>query len=237
MMRLLGILLASILALAPLAAGAQGVSTQRIPGKRISSLAAHELTSVSLDPDQDLVQASMVPDQVVEGGRVDLHAGTPVGNTSFINVPVEIDVDGRTQRTVMVGYRVQQYVQTAVASHDLVPGTVLAPEDLTIGRVAYTGQASNGIDALVGRKVLFTALKGSPITIQETAVNQIVQAGSTVVFIVRDSGVAVTADAVARTSGGLGDEVFVYNPVTRKALSGTVTGPGTVELDISGGDQ
>ncbi len=236
-MRLIGIALASILALAPLGAGAQGISTQRISGKRISILAAHELSTVSLDPDQDLVQESMVPDQIVQTGRVDLHAGTPVGNTSFINVPVEIDVDGREDRTVMVGYRVQQYVQTAVASHDLLPGTVLASEDLTIGRVPYTGQAANGIDALVGRKILSASLKGSPITIQETAVNQIVQAGSTVVFIVRDSGVAVTADAVARTSGGLGDEVFVYNPMTHKALSGTVTAPGTVELDISGGDQ
>jgi flagella basal body P-ring formation protein FlgA len=79
-------------------------------------------------------------------------------------------------------------------------------------------------------------LKGQPVRIQATSVNQIVKAGSTVVFIVRDSGVVISADAIARTSGGLGDEVFVYNPSTHKALSGTVTGPGTVELDISGGD-
>ncbi len=90
---------------------------------------------------------------------------------------------------------------------------------------------------LLGRRVQNAFFKDQPITIEATAVNQIVKAGSTVVFIVRDSGVAVTADAIARTGGGLGDQVFVFNTSTHKALSGVVTGPGTVELDISGGDQ
>ncbi|MHB8144911.1 MAG: flagella basal body P-ring formation protein FlgA [Vulcanimicrobiaceae bacterium] len=40
----------------------------------------------------------------------------------------------------------------------------------------------------------------------------------------------------ARTSGGLGDQVQIYNPSTNKSLSGTVTGPGRVELDLSGGN-
>jgi flagella basal body P-ring formation protein FlgA len=90
---------------------------------------------------------------------------------------------------------------------------------------------------LVGRRLTASVLKDQPITIGATAVNQIVKAGSTIVFIVRDSGVAVSADAIARTGGGLGDQVFVFNPATRKSLSGVVTGPGTVELDISGGDR
>lgn len=236
-MRVIALVAASILALAPFGARAQGVSTQRISGKRISLLAAHALAVVEHDADHDLVPASMVPDQIVSGGRIDLRAQTPVGTSAFVNVPVEIDVDGRIDRTVMVGYRLQEFVQTAVASHDLVPGSVLSADDLKIARIPYAGVAGNGIDALVGRKIFSAVVKGQPITIQETGVNQIVQAGSTVVFIVRDSGVAVTADAVARTGGGMGDEVFVYNPLTHKALSGTVTGPGTVELDISGGDQ
>jgi flagella basal body P-ring formation protein FlgA len=213
------------------------LSTQTISGERIALLAAREVARISHAADQRLVPVTVVPDQVVSDGRVDLRAQSPVGTSAFVNVPVQIEVDGHVDRTVLVGYRVQQYVETAVAVHDLAPGTVLAPEDLRMARVPYAGRPGNGIDVLVGRRLTASVLKDQPITIGATAVNQIVKAGSTIVFIVRDSGVAVSADAIARTGGGLGDQVFVFNPATRKSLSGVVTGPGTVELDISGGDR
>jgi flagella basal body P-ring formation protein FlgA len=213
------------------------LSTQRISGERIALLAAREVAAISHAVDRSFVPVSAVPDQIVSDGHVDLRAQSPVGTSAFVNVPVQIEVDGHLDRTVLVGYRVQQYIETAVAAHDLAPGTVLTAQDLKVTRVPYTGRPGNGIDVLLGRRVQSAVLKDQPIPIEATAVNQIVKAGSTIVFIVRDSGVAVAADAIARTGGGLGDQVFVFNPSTRKALSGVVTGPGTVELDISGGDR
>lgn len=235
-MRGLAFAVATILALAPFGARAQDFATQRVPGKRIALIAQRQLLFLPHDTDKDFVAAGLVPDQVVSDGRIELRAGAPSGGTAFVNVPVEIDVNGKAERTVLVGYRVQEFVETAVAAHDLAPGTVLSADDLTIARLPFTGVPANGTDVLVGRKLDSAVLKGQPVRIQSTAVNQIVKAGSTVVFIIRDSGVAVSADAIARTGGGLGDQVFVFNPSTHKALSGTVTGPGTVELDISGGD-
>lgn len=235
-MKKLALFAAVILALAPFGARAAGFASQTISGKRIASLAAHEVAGLAHGPDEGFVPVSIVPDQIVTDGRVDLRAQSPVGTTSFVNVPVQIEVNGRLDRTVLVGYRVQQYVETAVAARDLVPGTVLSEDDLVMARVPYAGRAANGIDALVGRRLNGAVLKGQTVSLQSTAVNQIVKPGSTVMFIVRDAGVAVSADAIARTGGGLGDQVFVFNPSTRKALSGVVTGPGTVELDISGGN-
>jgi flagella basal body P-ring formation protein FlgA len=235
-MRTLVVLTALLLALAPLGAHAQG-SVLRVSGQRIAQAAAREVASLAHDADHQYVAVSVVPDQVVTGDRVALHAQPPIGAPSFVNIPVAIDVDGKLDRTIYVGYRMQQYVQTAVATHDMVPGTVLSADDLEMARVPYMGRPGNGIDALVGRKVQGSVLKGQPVTIDTTTVNQIVKAGSTVILIVRDNGVAVSADVIARTSGGLGDQVSVYNASTNKALSGTVTAPGTVELDISGGDQ
>ena len=57
------------------------------------------------------------------------------------------------------------------------------------------------------------------------------------VLIVHDDGVSVVADVVARTGGGLGDQVSIYNPQTNKTLSGTVIGPDRVELNLSGDTQ
>jgi flagella basal body P-ring formation protein FlgA len=235
-MRLVALAAALILALAPF--GARAAAFQRISGQRIALLASRAIAAFPHDEDHDFTAMSAVPDQIVnEDGAIALHADAPIGSGQFVNVPVEIDVDGRVDRTVMVGYRMQQYVETAVAARDLVPGTVLADGDLVMARVPYTGRPGNGIDALIGREVNQSFTRGQAVTLLDTTENQIVKAGSTVVLIIRDSGVAVTADVVARTSGGIGDQIFVYNPSTHKALSGTVMGPSTVELDISGGDQ
>jgi flagella basal body P-ring formation protein FlgA len=243
-MRLPIALLASVLALAPLGARAQSSvlhpstgSGQVVSGRQIVAAATREIADLAHDQNRQYVAVTVVPDQIVNGDRVALHAQAPVGTQTFVNVPVAIDVDGKLDRTIYVGYRMQQFVETAVAAHDMVPGTVLSADDLTMARVPSQGRPGNGIDVLLGRKLTSSLLKGQPVTIAATTENQIVKAGATVVLIVRDGAVQVTADAIARTSGGLGDQVSVYNPSTNKALSGTVTGPGTVELDISGGDE
>ncbi len=235
-MRTLTALVAAVLVLAPLGAHAQG-SVLTVSGQRITQAAAREVAGMAHDADHKYVAVSTIPDQVVTGDRVQVHAQPPIGNSSFVNVPVAIDVDGKLDRTIYVGYRVQQYVETAVAARDLVAGTVIADGDVVMARVPYSGRPGNGIDALAGRKLTGSVLKGQPVTIEATSINQIVKAGATVILIVHDNGVDVSAPVVARTSGGLGEQVSVYNSATNKALSGTVTTPGTVELDISGGDR
>ncbi len=223
----------ALLGCVPAAAFAQ--PTVRISGKRFEKLAKPATQSIQLTGDAELVQAYPVPDQVVPAGDVTLSVGTALYNPSYINVPVTIDVDGKFLRQVFVGYRIQEYVRTAVAARDLVPGTVITPDDVTIERVPFHGQRINGVDALIGRKVVSATRQGQPIAIESTQTNQIVKPGSTVVLIVHDGGVAIAADVVARTGGGLGDEIQLWNPQTRKALSGTVVGPDRVELDITGG--
>lgn len=235
--------LSVLFALAPFGARAQGVSIpsagaalQRVSGESIARTAAQEVAAIAHDPNRELVAVASIPDQVVAAGRVTLRAESPMSSAAFYDVPVQIAIDGRVDRTVLVGYRVQRYVTSAVAAHDLVPGTVLTADDVTMARVPDTGVPANGTDALVGRQVGEAFSKGERISIAQTSVDQIVKAGSTVMLVVRDNGVAVTADVLAQTGGGMGDQVFVYNRLTHKALSGTVTGPGTVELDISGAD-
>ena len=221
---------------APVAARAQAM-TQRISGKRFEALAKPLAGTVRLDGDAALVPAYPVPDQILPAGTVTLNALTAIANPSYVNVPVEIDVNGKYLRTIFVGYKVQQYVKTAVAAHDLVPGTVLTADDVRMARIPFSGQRLNSAQVLIGRRVVSATREGQPIAIEATQTNQIVKAGNTIVLIVVDNGVSVVADVVARTSGGLGDQISVYNPQTLKTLSGTVVGPDRVELDLSGATQ
>ena len=233
---LTALLLMTSIAYAPLSARAQayGAGSQRIAAKKFETLAQHAIAGIKLQGDAEFVEAAPVHDQIVGAGAASLVLESPLVTPSYVNVPIDIDIDGALLRTVFVGYRVQEFVRTAVAAHDLVAGTVLATGDVTLARVPAFGRFSNGTQVLVGRKIVCAFRKGQPVYIEETQVNQIVKPGSSVVLIVNDGGVSVVAEAVARTGGGLGEEVSVYNPSTNKTLSGTVVGPDRVQLDILG---
>lgn len=212
-------------------------ATQRIAGTRIEALVKPVAAKVPLTGDATLIAAFPIPDQTIPAGTLALHVKPAMTTPSYVNVPVEIDVNGTYLRTVFAGYRVQQWVRTAVAAHDLIAGTVLSANDIATARVPYAGQRVSGAQALVGRKIVSSFRAGMPLAVEETLTNQIVKPGSSVVLIVHDGGVSVVADVVARTGGGLGDEISVYNPQTNKMLSGTVVGPDRVELNLSGDTQ
>lgn len=222
---------------APTAARAQGAGVQRISGKTIDALAQRAVTGIRPPGDTQLMEVGSTRDQVVDAGAYSLAVESPMVMPSYVNVPVEIKVGGTVVRTVFVGYRVQKFVWTAVAARDLVAGSVVEPDDVVMAHIPWYGIYANSTDVLIGRKLVCTFRKGQPIYIEETQTNQIVKPGSEVVLIVNDGGVSVVAQAVARTGGGLGDEVNVYDPSTNKQLSGTVVGPDRVQLIIMGGAQ
>ena len=237
-MRLLMILAALFLCGLPLAtAAAERVPSQVISGRSINALAQRMIQTLKLERDEALAPAFSVPDQVLPAGRVAMNAGAPLITASYINIPVTMTLNGKFSRAVYVGYRVQKYVEQAVAAHDVAPGTVLSTGDVTMARVPFVGRQPNSTQVLVGRKTIGAYVKGQSIFIESTSVDQIVKAGSTVIMVVHDGDVRLTADVIARTGGGLGDQVIVFNPQTNKQLSGVVTGPGKVELELPGDPQ
>jgi flagella basal body P-ring formation protein FlgA len=233
----LAVLISMSASFAPIAARAQIESGQRISGKTFEKLAKNAIASIEVPQDEALIQSAPVRDQIVGEGAVSFSVEPPMVTPSYVNVPIQIDLDGNFLRTLFVGYRVAQYVHTAVASHDLVAGTVLAANDVEIAKVPSLGRLPNGTNVLVGRKIFSAFRKGQPIYIEATMTNEIVKAGSTVVLVVNDGGVSVVTEVQARSGGGLGDMISIYNPQTNKTLSGTVIGPGRVELDIMGVQQ
>ncbi len=215
-------------------AGADQRATQRIAGVRIAAIAARAARALPADPDASLVPAFTVPDQSVAAGAIALVPHSAIVTPSYVNVPIEVDVNGTLERTIFVGYRVVRYVHTAVAAVDLAPNTTLTAEDLTIARVPYAGHYANGSAVLVGRRINGAVTAGQPIYIEQTQTDQIIKPGSTVILVIRDTDVSLIATVVARNGGGLGDQIMLFNPATNKTLSGTVVGPNRVELDLEG---
>jgi flagella basal body P-ring formation protein FlgA len=234
MARAASCLLAILLGLVPPGAYARsaGTPTQLVPAERIASLAEHIARALVPDPARALAPAFQIADQSVPAGTVAMVAGTAQVNATFVSVPVGIEVDGKLARTVFAGFRITSYVRMPVAAHDLTRDSVLSADDLTYARLPFTGRAGFDIESFVGRKVRCVVARGDVVYPELTSVNEIVHAGMAAVLIVRDGPVRLAADVVARTGGGLGDSVTIYNPQTQKVLSGIVTGPNTVELAL-----
>lgn len=217
------------------AAARASAETQLISGKTIAAVAdrvAHELVT---GPDRSIAAAYTVADQSLPPGTVQIAAGgTPFVSPTYVGVPVAIRVDGKVARTVVAGYRITTYVQTAIAAHDLAPGAVLSADDLALARVASNGRPAVGVGSLVGRKLNAATPKGALLYVEQTVPDTVVKAGQAAVLIVRDGNVALTADVIARTGGAIGDTVTVFNPQTQKAIAAVVTGPNRVELVLPG---
>jgi flagella basal body P-ring formation protein FlgA len=208
--------------------------SQSIAGSRMTAISDRIASQLVTDPDRSVAPAFSIADQIVPDGTVAIVAQKPIVNPTYIAVPIEIMVDGRLVRSVVAGYRVQQYIHTAVTTHDLSPGAVLTSDDLTMQRVLSNGRPGVDVGDLVGRKLRTALNRGSALYVEQTSVVELVKSGAGVILIVRDGPVALTADVIARTGGGLGDTVTVYNAKTSKILSGTVVGPDRVELDLPG---
>ncbi|HTJ27845.1 MAG TPA: flagellar basal body P-ring formation chaperone FlgA [Candidatus Limnocylindria bacterium] len=228
-------LLASLTILGlPLAARAQ--EAQTVAGARVAAVADPIAKGLVQGPDRSIAPAFQVMDQVVPAGSVTVTAaGSPFVSSRYVGVPVGIRVDGKLVRTLVAGYRITTYVHTAAAARDLPPNTVLAPEDLTIARVADNGRPVVGIDVLVGRKLRAATAKGAVVYVEQTVPDDVVKPGQPALLVIHSGDVALAADVVARTGGAMGDVVTVFNPQTQKALAGVVTGPNRVEITLPGG--
>lgn len=212
--------------------------TQVVAGARVEAVAdrvAHDLVT---GPDRSVAAAYQVADQRLPAGDVRIEAaGAPFLSLSYVGVPIAIRIDGKLTRTVVAGYRVTTYVRTAVATHDLAPGAVLAPDDVTLARLPSNGRPAVGIDVLVGRRLNVATAAGAALYVEQTMPNAVVKAGQAAILVIHDGIVALVADVIARTGGAIGDTVTVVNPQTQKAIAGIVTAPNRVELTLPGGER
>lgn len=209
---------------------------QVVPAARLIEVADKAVHAVVNGPDREVRSDYKFTDQPVPAGKVTIEVQQSQYNPTYIAIPLTIDVDGKAVRTIFAGYRIVTFIHTAVAAHDLQAGSVLKSDDVTVGRVESNGRGPVDVAIVVGRKLNVAVGGGKPLYFEQTGINQLVIAGQPVVYILHDGPVAVSADVIARSGGGMGQVVAVYNPTTRKALSGVVTGPGQVEYTLPGGD-
>ena len=240
MIMLLGIVfghLALALALPSSSARAAAVpaafATQVVAGSTLAASGAAWARRLSKDADHGAVLSAPISDQRVPAGHVGIRTGSGAVITSnYASLPIEIRVNGSLVRTVYAGYRIVAYVQAPTLRSSLRSGHLIAPEDLTYARVESDGRRVPALEDLTGRLLAVDLPAAAELWPEQTVTDEIVKAGAPVVLIVHDGPIALAADVIARTSGGLGETVTVYDEHARRMLSGTVTAPSRVEFTL-----
>jgi flagella basal body P-ring formation protein FlgA len=206
---------------------------QVVSGARLQSLSDTWARGLVKDASHSAILASIVSDQRIVSGRTELRVGaTPSISSDYASLPIEIRVDGALARTVYVGYRIVTLVKTPVLNVAKHRGETLETSDFRNEMRPSDGRLPVDAAALAGRIINVDYPAGTVVYPEVTSIDQIVKAGSPVVLIVHDGSVALAADVIARTSGGLGETVTVYDEGARKMLSGLVTAPSRVELTL-----
>lgn len=207
--------------------------SQVVTAARLQQLSDAWASHFVKDKFHQVILAYPLTDQRIIAGHVDvrLSAASNVSPT-YANVPIEIRVDGVLVRTIYTGYRIVTLVKTPVLTTEKHHGDVLSASDFRTERLPDDGRSPVETAQLVGRMLNADHAAGTVVRYEETSMQMIVTAGAPVVLIVHDGSVALAADVIARTSGGLGETVTVYDENARRMLSGTVTAPSRVELTL-----
>ncbi len=209
------------------------ISTQVVSAAQVLALSDAWAQRLVKDANHRVELAYPLSDQTLPSGKVQLALGAGVSiNANYASVPVEIRVNGVLIRSMYAAYRILTLVSTPVLVHAKERGEVLTASDFIWQRVPDDGRGEIELSRLVGRTLNADHTVGSIVRPEETSITDIVKAGAPVVLIVHDGQVALAADVVARTSGGLGETVSVYDENAQRTLSGIVTAPSRVELTL-----
>ncbi|MGC8668626.1 MAG: flagellar basal body P-ring formation chaperone FlgA [Chthonomonadales bacterium] len=184
-----------------------------------------------------IVEASPPSTQLyVSPGSLTYLPGAPRGElgSGSVIVPVAILVDGKPAKSVDVLVKVRRRVTALVATRPLAPHDTLTSGDVTTAVVdGPPGGAPflTDVAALVGKRTTRQIALGAPLREGDVEAVPVILTGARVNVVISAGGVTITAPAVARTQGAIGDRVRVFVKTTRKELTGTVVDASTVRVE------
>lgn len=123
-------------------------------------------------------------------------------------------------------------VDAVVAKRFLQVGWRVQEEDIDIRTVDYSTLSDTPVtkSSLVGKKLGRNIGPGAVITAGAMERDLAVRFGQTVKGVILSDNWQISFEGVARDSGSVGDRVKIYNPATKKLMSGILSEEGVVEI-------
>ena len=155
------------------------------------------------------------------------------GVTGRFSATLDIAAAGAPNTQLRVTGRVQEMVDLPVAKRRLMPGDVIAPEDLqwirlhsALGRgdvVRLPAQA-------VGQALKHAVPPNQPIPLADLGRPVVVNKGTAMTLTLESPGLQLTAQGVATGPGGIGEHIRVLNPLSRMTVEAEITAPGQARV-------
>lgn len=142
--------------------------------------------------------------------------------------------DGAVAWNVFLPVTVKVWGPGVVATAALAQGTVLAPEQLTLGQVDWAAEATPplaAVQALAGRTLARNVAAGEALRVEDLKAREWFAAGDVVHIVARGSGFAVSTRGEALTRGIEGRPVRVRTEAGR-ILTGLPTAEGRVDVTL-----
>lgn len=151
----------------------------------------------------------------------------PVGRFFVV---LDMQMDGRRAGQVRVDLE-GRWVGTLWRSREAVARRTLL-EEAMLEAVPFEGIPPDGalLELPKGMRTKGPLAAGHTLTQLDVEVIPLVQAGERVKLTAEVEGLTVTTEALARTSGALGDRIRLEAPGTRKPIKAMVTGPAEAKL-------
>jgi flagellar basal body P-ring formation protein FlgA len=156
------------------------------------------------------------------------------GSGAFSAV-VSIGAAGMDRIDVPLSGNAVRMVRVLVATHLLMPGTIVAAADLHPAAVPAStlrGAVATTAAAAEGMQVRRAVATGEPVRLDNLVPPPLVRRGQRVLIALAAPGLQLAEQGQALDTGGSGDQVRVLNPVSHAVLEATVTGPGQVRVAV-----
>jgi flagella basal body P-ring formation protein FlgA len=158
----------------------------------------------------------------------------PPGRTLDDTSAVGLRCSGGRPWTLYVPVDLQQFLQVVVSARPVPRGRALTTEDVKLERVPRQRAAAGALtelDAALGAIARRPLSAGTILTAAAVQAPRAVRRGQQVVIYAEAEGMHVQATGEALADATDGATVRVRNALSKKIVSGTVTGPGRVRIE------
>jgi flagellar basal body P-ring formation protein FlgA len=125
--------------------------------------------------------------------------------------------------------------QVIVAPRVIYPGQAIHENQIRAAFVrddaGFSAGYAHDLNELAGKIAVRTILPGRPIGLAQVREPDAVEAGRRVRITFNHSGLRISIQALALSSGGIGETIQLRNPDSGKPITGLIRADGTVEVE------
>lgn len=196
------------------------------------------LAALPYSPDAVQIVAKNLPEEiVVDPGDVAVSVVVQP-NEDFIGytfLTFDVTVSGQLKRRVSLHLQVSVTAEVAVAAANIQRGQVLSAADVVFEPrdLATTGgPCITSLDEIVGMRARVGFRQGQLLVARMLDAPPAIQRGDAVVLQAVAGCVLISAPAVAKQDGRVGDRILVRNQATGKEITARIIDKSTVRVDV-----